>query len=187
MATFFWETQYPIATYLISVAVAKYQEFSDVYTTLDDKQMKIYYYAFPEDYENAKIDFQNTAIILKYFAQTFGEYPFVNEKFGFAEVDGELTMENQTICSIQQNMITGDRRFELTLAHEAAHHWFGDMISPSDWHHTWLNEGFATYAEALYLEYRKGHDAYQQYINKMMLVPSGTYAGSVIGKSDTLF
>ncbi len=186
-ATFHWSTEYPMSTYLLSFAVARYNESSEEYTGSGGKTMKIYYYVFPEDTGKAKIDFQNIAKIMEYFRQTFGEYPFVNEKLGFAEIEGDMTMENQTICSIQKNFFTGDRQYELTFAHEIAHHWFGNMLTPQDWHHTWLNEGFATYAEALYLEHRRGPEVYQQYINSMMAMDNGTYAGSVIGKSDTAF
>jgi aminopeptidase N len=187
MAAYHWATEYPTATYLIFAAAAVYKQYSEVYDGPDGNNLKIYYYLFPEDYEKGKIDFQNTKEIIDFFTTIFGEYPFIKEKFGFAEVDGELTMENQTLCTIQQNMFTGDRQYELTLAHEAAHQWFGDMITPLDWHHTWLNEGFATYAGALYLEHRKGREAYQKYIGNMMSMEPGYYAGSVVGKSDTSF
>jgi aminopeptidase N len=187
LAKFRWETKYPIATYLISVAVAPYKEFSEDYKSITGKQLKINYYVFPEDSIKARTDFINTTKILSFFELIFGEYPFINEKFGFAEVNGEMTMENQTIPSIQQNMFTGDRQYELTLAHETAHQWFGNMLTPADWKHTWLNEGFATYAEALYLEHRKGKEAYQKYINSMMSMPEGTYIRPVAGRSDTAF
>jgi aminopeptidase N len=186
-ATFHWSTEYPMSTYLLSIAVAKYSESSVEYKSLDGKAMKVFFFVFPEDSEKAKTDFRNILTIMEYFRQIFGEYPFLDEKLGFAEIVGDMTMENQTICSIQKDFFTGDRQYELTFAHEIAHHWFGNMLTPENWHHTWLNEGFATYAEALYLEHRRGSEVYQLYINSMMMMKNGTYAGSVIGKSDTAF
>ncbi len=186
-ATYTWETRYPIATYLISVAAAVYREFTAQYTGRDGRPMEIHYYVFPEDLEKAKFDFAHTTSVLEYFASHFCEYPFIEEKFGFAEVEGDLTMENQTLCSIQQTLITGNRDSELTLVHETAHHWWGDLITPADWHHTWLSEGFATYAEALYVEHTKGHAAYEEYIDRLMSTENGAYAGSVIGERDTAF
>lgn len=186
-ATYRWGTKYQVATYLVSFAVAPYKEFSEVYGSASGKRMKIHYYVFPEDSIKARTDFINTKIILSFLEQSFGEYPFIDEKFGYAEVDGELTMENQTIPSIQRDMFTGDRQYELTLVHEAAHQWFGNMITPSNWKHTWLNEGFATYAEALYLEHRKGKEAYDKYISSMMSMAENTYMRPVAGRSDTSF
>lgn len=186
-ATFVWETNYPIATYLVSMAVAQYQQFSETYTGLDGTQMPVTNYAYPEDLQPAMIDFQNTVSILKFFSSTFREYPFLHEKFGNVEVDGNTTMEHQTICSIQKSMITGKRTEELTFVHETAHHWWGDFITPLNWKHTWLSEGFATYAEALYLESTAGKDSANRYIKGWMGEEQGIYAGSVIGKTDTAF
>ncbi|MBI3765207.1 MAG: hypothetical protein HY277_01720, partial [Ignavibacteriales bacterium] len=107
VATYTWETRYPIATYLIAVSAAEYREFSTTYKGLHGEKMPIRYFVFPEDYEKAKIDFENTPTVLEFFAQTFCEYPFVKEKFGYVEVEGNLTMENQTLCSITDSLIKG--------------------------------------------------------------------------------
>ena len=137
--------------------------------------------------EKARIDFSGTGQMIRFLAKTFCEYPFIDEKFGFVETMGNVTMENQTICSIEQHLVTGDRKEELTYFHELAHHWWGDLITPADWHHTWLNEGFATYAEALYLESARGPGEYRRYMDRLMSGPQGEYAGSVFGRTDTAF
>ena len=187
LATYHWETHYPIATYLVSLAVAPYIEQDDIYTSMSGEQMPITYYVYPNDTAKARIDFQNIKNMLRFLSDKFGEYPFIKEKFGIAEVDGNTTMENQTLCSIQTDLITGKQRGELTFLHEMAHHWWGDLVTPTTWNHTWLSEGFAQYTEALYLEHTKGIDAYRSYINRLMAPRMGAYAGSIIGKSDTAF
>jgi aminopeptidase N len=185
--TYRWGTQYPIATYLVAITAAKYKHYTEQYTGANGQKMKVFYYIFPEDFEKAKIDFENVRGMLRYFAATFCEYPFINEKFGFVEVSGNMTMENQTICSIDERLLTGDKQFESTVLHEVAHQWWGNLITPMSWQHTWLNEGFATYAEALYIEHTRGQQAYHQYMNQLMAVKQGHYNGSVFGRSDTVF
>jgi len=58
--------------------------------------------------------------------------------------------------------------------HELAHMWFGDMITCKDWHHGWVNEGFATYSEALWAEYVGGFSAYQNNIATNEYFDGGT-------------
>ena len=186
-STFVWKTHYPIATYLVSIAAAEYHEMKDVYTGLDGTTMQIMHYVYADDSSKGREDFKNTGAILSFFASKFGEYPFIKEKFGYAVVDGEMTMENQTLCSVQQSLITGERKHELTFVHEAAHHWFGNLVTPANWTQTWLSEGLATYADALWLEHTRGREVYQKYIDNMMKAKPGEYAGSVVGKSDTAF
>lgn len=117
----------------------------------------------------------------------FGEYPFIEEKYGIALVPGELMMENQTISCIKEDLITGTGEVEQFLIHELAHQWFGNMLTPKSWHHIWLNEGFATYIQALYYEYYLGKKWYHHIINSFMGADDGKYAGSLLLKSDTSF
>lgn len=185
--TFVWETAYPIATYLVSVAAAPYVLISDTYQTADGKQMPLQYYVFREDSAKAAADLATTPAILDFFGIRFGEYPFLKEKFGYAEVDGELTMENQTIVSLERSLITGTGEGLSTIVHETAHQWWGNLITPASWRHTWLNEGFATFAEMLFVEHRKGAAAYNQFVKALMGERNGIYAGSVIGRDSTAF
>ncbi|HUL45178.1 MAG TPA: M1 family metallopeptidase [Bacteroidota bacterium] len=187
LATYNWNTKYPISTYLVSVAAAHYVELHDTYHALNGKPMQMVYYVYPEDSAKALSTFKDAPDYLSFMSHTFCEYPFVDEKFGYAEVEGDLTMENQTICSIQNTIISSGNDRDLTVFHETAHHWFGDLITTVNWHHTWLNEGFATYMEALYAEHTGGKEAYQKRINRMMNVPLGFYRRSVVGQSDTAF
>jgi aminopeptidase N len=185
--TFEWGTKTPIATYLVFLGASDYLVSTGTMTLPDGRPLDLAWYVFPEDSAKAAEDFRNTREILTFFSMKFVPYPFASEKFAVAEVDSHLTMENQTIVAFERGMITGDRRNENTFVHEIAHQWWGDLVTPVDWHHTWLNEGFATYSEALYVESRKGPEAYRKYIDVLMDQPAGFYAGSVIGRDEDAF
>lgn len=159
--TFHWRTYYPISTYLISIYSSRYDNFNDIYVSQDKKDsMKIEYYAFPEHLDYAKADFKDHPKMIKFFSQTFGEYPFIKEKYGVAEFLWQLgAMENQTITGIGSNFVRGRRFFNDIYVHELAHSWFGDAVGPKTWKDIWLNEGFATYCEALYDEHNFGKKA----------------------------
>jgi aminopeptidase N len=184
---FTWATGHPVATYLVFLGAADYAVSRATHTLPDGRSVELAWYAFPEDSAKAAADFANTRAILDYFSETFAPYPFADEQFAVAEVDGRLTMENQTVVAIERALVTGDRSNENTFVHETAHQWWGDLVTPADWTQTWLNEGFATYAEALYIESRKGPEAYRQYIDRLMDQPAGSYAGSVIGRDENAF
>ncbi|MBU1423305.1 MAG: hypothetical protein KKG06_09040 [Bacteroidetes bacterium] len=185
--TYSWETKYPIATCLISIAAAEYTLLNDTYTYDDGKNFPITYYVYPGYDEKATEDFRNTKKMIAFLENYFGPYPFKDEKYGIAMVVGELTTENQTITSLQESLVTGEGDAEPILVHELAHHWFGNLITPASWHHTWLSEGFATYAQAFYYEYYLGKEIYHSIMDHFMSPKQGTYVGSVIGKSDTSF
>jgi aminopeptidase N len=176
-----WKTFYPIATYLVFFSAADYAVVRDSFTTASGEVVPLHYYLFREDSAAAVSDFRNTKTILSYFSSTFGPYPFPREKFAIAEVEGHLTMENQTVVAIEKGMITGEREYENTFVHEIAHQWWGNLLTPSGWEHIWLNEGFATYSEALYIEHRRGPSVYDEYIAVLMDQPLGFYSTPVVG------
>ncbi|MBK7103868.1 MAG: M1 family metallopeptidase [Ignavibacteriae bacterium] len=173
--TFHWETKYPIATYLIFFAASKYKLFSDYYVNEQNDSMKIEYFVFPEDLEKSKKDFSIHPKAIKFFSQTFGEYPFINEKYGVAEFMWSFgAMENQTITGVGKNFISGSQFFTDLLVHELAHQWWGNAVTLSSWKDIWLNEGFSTYSEALYWENGSGFSSLQSTMKSFLTDFNGT-------------
>ncbi|MDP3147518.1 MAG: M1 family metallopeptidase [Ignavibacteria bacterium] len=159
-ATYHWRTTYELPTYTMAIYSSSYKTFTSKYVTALGDSVPIQYYALPEHLENAKIDFDEQPQILKVLSQLFGEYPFVKEKYGVAEFLWQSgAMENATITGIGSNFVTGAKMFSDIYVHEAAHQWWGNCVSPKTWKDIWLNEGFATYSEALYDEIVFGKDA----------------------------
>jgi hypothetical protein len=153
--TYWWHEEYPIATYLVSVAIHPYTTFSHWYHYSPTDSMEVQYYVFPDHYDAVQTNYAKTVPMIELFAGLFGEYPFLNEKYGHAEFTWGGGMEHQTITSMGGYS-------EYLIAHELAHQWWGDMVTCDDFHHIWLNEGFATYSEALWSEGTYGIAQYHQ-------------------------
>ncbi|MFQ6605701.1 MAG: M1 family aminopeptidase [Fidelibacterota bacterium] len=164
-----WQETYPITTYLVSLAIYPYFTWTEQYVSpLSGTIMPVNYYVFPEDSVPAMEDFNITTEAIGIFAQLFGEYPFIREKYGMASFPWSGAMEHQTCTSYGHDLIRGDHYYDWILVHELAHQWWGDLITCQDFHHIWLNEGFATYSEALWVEQRSGPEAFRQYIDSRM-------------------
>jgi aminopeptidase N len=166
-AYYTWQENYPISTYNVSLAIAAYESWTENYvSSYDNRTMELQYHVFPEDRAAAEVDFQNTAAIMDTYESLFGEYPFLDDKYGMAEFVWDGAMEHQTMTSYGDFFLTGDRFYERIVGHEMAHQWFGNLLTVKDWREIWLHEGFATYAEALWLEARDGEAAYHAYMDK---------------------
>ena len=176
--TFNWESKYPIATYLECIVVGKMVQWEDTYTSIDGtKQMPVMYFAFPKDSAKARVDWKPTPEMIKYYSETFGEYPFIDEKYGLVQFGWTSgAMEHQTITSYGYLLITGDNLYDFVNAHELAHHWFGDAVTLKDWKNIWLNEGFASYSESLWKEHTGGKTAY---FDHMKGFDYGYFSGTV--------
>lgn len=172
-----WQTNYPIAPYLISIACTNYSTFADSYTPQGGgAPMEMRYWVYPEDLADAQNDFAVTKDMMNYFAQTFGEYPFLAEKYGMAAVGFSGGMEHQTVTSYGAGLITGTNTYDWINAHELAHHWWGDSLTLLEWPDIWTHEGFATYSEALWFESLGGFPTLKSY---MASLDSGPFNGPV--------
>lgn len=159
-----WETNIPVTTYLTAMAGSKNYILDVFYwkkPSEPNDSIQIRFYRQPGETMFNYININNKLPdMLDLFSKLYGDYPF--EKIAFATVDKHFPwggMENQTIITLCPNCWTED-----LICHELAHQWFGDMISPNSWADIWLNEGFATYNEAIWAEYKKGQSEYRRNI-----------------------
>lgn len=157
--TFHWSTQYLHSTYVISVAVSAYSQFSHWYRYADTDSMPMPYYVYPEKLAAAQVSFSRAPSMMEFFSDTFGEYPFLDEAYGTALAEVGGAMENFTCTTYGQALVTGTHTYDWVVAHEMAHSWFGNSVTLADWRNIWLNEGFATYADALWHEHTGGESA----------------------------
>ena len=157
-----WISRDPVATYLVVIS-AKVNYGLDIVTYVNpsdptDTFPIRFYYNAGENITDAK---QRIIPINTHFSQVFGKHPF--EKNGFATLNNQFQwggMENQTLTSLCPNCWG-----EYLMAHEYAHQWFGDMITCATWADIFINEGFATFSEALWSESKSGYSAYKSDIN----------------------
>jgi aminopeptidase N len=173
--TFHWKHRYPITTYLVSVTAGDFDRIEDHYVDAEGDSMLVEHFVYPETKSMAEIDFSITPAAIDVFSQRFGPYPFMDEKYGHTLFPWGGGMEHQTNTSYGGSLITGLHTWDWVLVHELGHQWWGDMTSPADWRDIWLNEGFATYSEALWAEHVYGLSGYHRYMTEGTVVhdPSG--------------
>ncbi len=165
--THIFKESYPIATYLVVFAVSPYFVNIKDSFAYSGYNMPVYNLVYPQDTLLAKDKFQRISWMLEFFSDTFGTYPFISEKYAHVHAPIGGAMENQTNTFI--NVYAGwGNDWDWVVAHELSHHWFGDWITCKTWKDIWLNEGFASYCEALWFGERDGQQAYHTYIEGMM-------------------
>lgn len=172
-----WVENEPIATYLMCATASKFAMWHDNYVRITNAAdtVPIEYYTWKVDSSstdvsgrqyNATYSFRNMPKIVAGYSQRFGEYPFT--KYGMTPVQPFAYggMEHQTMTTITRVWLRGTS--EMGIAHELMHQWFGDNITCGTWKDIWLNEGFATYGEAIYAEIMGGKSYYDVTVGQQM-------------------
>jgi aminopeptidase N len=166
--TFHWKISKPHASYLVMLAIGEYAVLKDSAGTVP-----LEYYVYPQQVADARICFQSTPDILRFYTERIG-VPYPWEKYAQVLLHDfiEGGMENTSACSLMDNATVYDARQRIDdsptslIAHELAHQWWGDLVTCKDWRHLWLNEGFASYFDPLYHEKSLGRDEFDYIMHR---------------------
>jgi aminopeptidase N len=162
-----WKENYDMPTYLFSIAASAYILMTDQFIYAPGETMQVTNYVYPHLVAQAAIDLDISVPALEFFSSLYGMYPFVDEKYGVAICQIGGGMEHQTLTSYGSMLLTGDHRYDWLWIHEMGHQWFGDQVTCADWTHIWLNEGWASYTEALWFEHLGGPGDLTVYMQTM--------------------
>jgi aminopeptidase N len=159
--TYHWRHDVPHAAYLVSLVVGDFAVIEDNY-----KGKPVTYYIRKDRQDDAPLYMGKTPAMMELFSNFTGvEYPYDNYKQTVVEVyTGAMEHTTTTTHSFA---LVPDQRAALdadtvpVVAHELAHQWFGDLVTCRDWSNGWLNEGFATFMEMLWVQHDRGNDEFK--------------------------
>lgn len=162
-----WRERYPIATYLVFIASYPYTVTTDWYRPAAGDSMPLKFNNYPESVAGYSAVQAKVKNMITAYASRMGEYPFLKEKYGHAQFQFGGGMEHQTTTCLGVSN-------EYVVCHELMHQWWGDLATCATFKHIWLNEGFATYGEALWAEANGGLASYTSYMLGNAYTGSGT-------------
>ena len=159
--TWTWSADDPMASYLSTASVGNYE----LRTSATPDGLPLIDAIDRDLAPSASEGLAQTAEMIEFFAGEFGPYPF--SSYGAIVDDDSVGYALET----QTRPIYSRRASEGTVAHELAHQWMGNSVSPQRWQHIWLNEGWATYASWLWAEHDGGPTAQEQF-DEVMAIPA---------------
>lgn len=154
--TWKWTMDDPIATYLASMAVAKFYTIERTYNNIPVELAVL-----PEDSAETIATFIHLDTALSIFINHYGPYQW--DKVGYVSVPFTAgAMEHASSIHIGKAFVNGTLSYETLWAHELSHMWWGDLVTCRSQNDMWLNEGFAVYSEHIFTEGLYGVDAYKE-------------------------
>lgn len=190
--TYRWAHDYPLETYSVTLNVAPYLVVESEIDGLPGlaEPLRWIYYVLPEDAAKAALQFRQVPELVRIYSEAFGPFPFPASKLAFVQTNF-WGMEHSTAIAYGSSFPAwcaeqGERDayasrnewFDYILVHELAHEWWGNAVSASAWGHFWIHEGFASYAEGVYVERTQGREAADRFFQEQ---------GAGVGKQSRLF
>lgn len=173
---YYWKSRHVIDYYLISITVAPYVDYSfkqALSGTNDSVLVQNYIYSNPSTLPFFKNNIDATGPMIDFLSQSYGLYPFRDEKYGHCMAPLGGGMEHQTMTTL------GSFNDLDVIVHELGHQWFGDNVTCATWKDIWVNEGFASYTEHLYEEHFNGATAARTQMDGVHQSVLSAPAGSV--------
>ncbi len=156
--SFTWKISYPINVYNITFYMGDYAKIEDTCTGINSKELKLNYYVLKPNVNRARQHFQQVKQVIHTYEELYGEYPWYNDGYKLIESPYK-GQEHQTAIAYGNGFVNDlYKKDDYIILHETGHEWFGNAVTAADLSDVWLQEGFTTYGEALFLEKKYGKE-----------------------------
>ncbi|MDR6787221.1 aminopeptidase N [Sphingomonas sp. BE138] len=149
-----WRARQP-NTYAIAINIGPYEVIEGAYKSRFGTTIPLYYWHLPGEGAKARALFDEFEPTLDFFERVIGPYPFGDEKLGVVETPHK-GMEHQTINAYGNGYAKAPEGFDWLFHHEFSHEWFANQLTAANWDDYWLHEGFGSYMQPLYGQWRDG-------------------------------
>jgi len=173
--TYHWIQDEEIPNYLLALDVGQFVEVPLEEARMGSLSVPLSVWTEPGHEEAAAFAFRNTPRMVEFFSQRFGyaypwpkydqvllrEFDWAMETatmVGFGETEGRRPDDPTDSLSLAFDQASAIWHYEDTIAHELAHHWFGNLVTCRSLGSIWLNESFASFAHTLWTEQARGED-----------------------------